>query len=53
MPHLSPMSWIYFLLMMWLCMLLTITNMWWFLLKPSTSFIDNMLNMKKSNLWKW
>nr|QNZ88937.1 ATP synthase F0 subunit 8 [Hemiclepsis yangtzenensis] len=52
MPHLSPMSWIYFMVMLWLIMMIVITNLWWFLMKPSNNFNNYNLKNKFIN-WKW
>nr|YP_010584246.1 ATP synthase F0 subunit 8 [Theromyzon tessulatum]QNV11852.1 ATP synthase F0 subunit 8 [Theromyzon tessulatum]UZT67735.1 ATP synthase F0 subunit 8 [Theromyzon tessulatum] len=53
MPHLSPMSWIYFLSILWFCMLIMITNMWWLKMKPMNPMIKNNTNNKNMLVWKW
>nr|YP_010688061.1 ATP synthase F0 subunit 8 [Torix tukubana]WBR65242.1 ATP synthase F0 subunit 8 [Torix tukubana] len=52
MPHLSPMAWIYFLIMLWFLMLITITNMWWLMMNPSM-VLNNLMVHKKYTNWKW
>nr|QLY90267.1 ATP synthase F0 subunit 8 [Glossiphonia concolor] len=53
MPHLSPMSWMYSLLIIWFCMFMFVTNMWWFSMKPMSPIIKNNTNTKKYMIWNW
>nr|CVK87369.1 ATP synthase F0 subunit 8 [Placobdella parasitica] len=53
MPHLSPMSWILFLIIMWVLMTFIITNMWWFMYKPMNSMNEKMALSSTYSTWKW
>nr|YP_009400207.1 ATP synthase F0 subunit 8 [Zeylanicobdella arugamensis]AQT26245.1 ATP synthase F0 subunit 8 [Zeylanicobdella arugamensis] len=52
MPHLSPMLWIYMMILIWSSIYLLNTQTWWNSTKKV--YITNNTNKsKKSNTWNW
>nr|QWT29502.1 ATP synthase F0 subunit 8 [Erpobdella sp. JP-2021] len=51
MPHLSPMSWLMTMLLLWLMMTLFTSSIWWFELKDYMPTLPSCVDMNKT--WKW
>nr|YP_010713425.1 ATP synthase F0 subunit 8 [Alboglossiphonia lata]WDA96100.1 ATP synthase F0 subunit 8 [Alboglossiphonia lata] len=52
MPHLSPMAWIYSLMIIWLTMMMMTSNMWWISPK-SMKTLNNKKMFNNILMWKW
>nr|YP_009255784.1 ATP synthase F0 subunit 8 [Placobdella lamothei]CVK87346.1 ATP synthase F0 subunit 8 [Placobdella lamothei] len=53
MPHLSPMTWATFFIILWGLMAIIITSMWWFMYSPMNPTLTSTMNLPNSDPWKW
>nr|AAF31688.1 ATP synthase subunit 8 [Helobdella robusta] len=52
MPHLAPMPWMNFMVILWLLLMIIMSNLWWFMNKPMKQINKNTLKSSLTS-WKW